>query len=83
MTSTIGDALNAFLQNARWLPKIQERRLQTEWEVIVGKTIAKYTNVNVNINVDVRTEMYFNCAFTVPLMCGIGSTSSSLLMKSF
>ena len=49
MTSTIGDALNAFLQNARWLPKIQERRVQTEWEVIVGKTIAKYTR-NIKLN---------------------------------
>lgn len=43
MASSIGDALNAFLQHARWLPKIYERRLQTEWETIVGKTIARYT----------------------------------------
>jgi len=43
MASTIGDALNTFLRNSRWLPKIHERKLQTDWETIVGKTIARYT----------------------------------------
>lgn len=39
----IGDALSSFLKSARWQDKIYEIRLQNEWERIMGKTIARYT----------------------------------------
>lgn len=43
MEYSIGDALTKFLQQSQWLPKIRERKIQADWETIVGKTIAKYT----------------------------------------
>jgi predicted nucleic acid-binding Zn ribbon protein len=52
MEYSIGDALTKFLQQSQWLPKIRERKLQANWETIVGKTIAKYTrNVRLSGNV--------------------------------
>jgi predicted nucleic acid-binding Zn ribbon protein len=52
MEYSIGDALTKFLQQSQWLPKIRERKLQANWETIVGKTIAKYTrNVRLTGNV--------------------------------
>ncbi|MFT4061531.1 MAG: DUF721 domain-containing protein [Edaphocola sp.] len=41
--SSIGEALNAFLKSARWQQKINEIRMQREWEKIMGATIARYT----------------------------------------
>jgi predicted nucleic acid-binding Zn ribbon protein len=40
---SIGDALSSFLKSARWQTKINEIRMQREWEKIMGATIAKYT----------------------------------------
>ncbi len=40
---SIGDALSNFLKSARWQTKINEIRIRTEWEKIMGVTIAKYT----------------------------------------
>jgi predicted nucleic acid-binding Zn ribbon protein len=40
---SIGDALSNFLKSARWQNKINEIRVQREWEKIMGATIAKYT----------------------------------------
>ena len=42
-TISIGDALSNFLKSARWQNKINEIRVQREWEKIMGATIAKYT----------------------------------------
>ena len=41
--SSIGDSLNSFLKSARWQTKINEIRIKTEWEKIMGATIARYT----------------------------------------
>lgn len=43
-STTIGDALRQLFSEQRWTMRIYNKRLQTEWETIVGKTIAKYTN---------------------------------------
>ena len=40
---SIGDSLNSFLKSARWQTKINEIRIKTEWEKIIGTTIARYT----------------------------------------
>lgn len=40
---SIGDSLSSFLKSARWQNKINEIRMQREWEQIMGKTIARYT----------------------------------------
>jgi predicted nucleic acid-binding Zn ribbon protein len=40
---SIGDSLNSFLKSARWQTKIHEIRIKTEWEKIMGATIARYT----------------------------------------
>ena len=40
---SIGDALSSFLKSARWQTKINEIRIQGEWEKIMGATIARYT----------------------------------------
>ncbi len=42
-TLSIGEALSNFLKSARWQTKINEIRLQREWDKIMGATIAKYT----------------------------------------
>ncbi len=56
---SIGEALNLLLEKSRWKHKVQELRLQQEWEQIVGKTIARYTrNVFLNNGVlTVQTEV--------------------------
>ncbi len=41
---SLGEALNEFLKNARWKARFDQVRLQKEWETIMGKTIARYTN---------------------------------------
>lgn len=41
--TSIGDALQDFLKNAKWQSRIDEIRLKEKWEEIMGKTIAKYT----------------------------------------
>lgn len=41
---SIGDALNRFLKQSKWKAKVDEIKIQDEWEKIVGKTIAKYTH---------------------------------------
>jgi predicted nucleic acid-binding Zn ribbon protein len=40
---SIGDALHLFFKNAHWKARMDEIRLQSEWEKIMGATIAKYT----------------------------------------
>jgi predicted nucleic acid-binding Zn ribbon protein len=51
---SIGEALSLLLEKSKWKPKVQELRLQQEWETIVGKTIAKYTR-NILLNGEVLT----------------------------
>jgi len=51
---SIGEAINLLLEKSKWKNKVTELRLQQEWEVIVGKTISKYTR-NVALNGDVLT----------------------------
>jgi len=40
---SVGEALNLFLERSNWKPKVNELRLREDWEKIVGKTIARYT----------------------------------------
>jgi predicted nucleic acid-binding Zn ribbon protein len=51
-STSIGEALQQFFKSARWESKMNELRLQSHWEEIMGKTIAKYTrNVYLKENV--------------------------------
>lgn len=45
---SIGEALNLLLEKSKWKPKVNELRLREDWDIIVGKTIAKYTR-NINL----------------------------------
>ncbi len=45
---SIGEAISLLMEKSGWKPKAIELRLREEWEVIVGKTIAKYTR-NINL----------------------------------
>jgi hypothetical protein len=49
---SMGDALQKFLQNSRLKGDIQALQLDSIWEKLMGKTIAKYTD---NIKIINRT----------------------------
>ncbi|ATL48566.1 hypothetical protein COR50_16130 [Chitinophaga caeni] len=40
---SIGDALKAYLDKSRFKPKLLEVKIQENWEQLMGKTIARYT----------------------------------------
>lgn len=40
---SMGDALKDFLNKSRFKPRLMEVRIQENWEQLVGKTIARYT----------------------------------------
>lgn len=40
---SMGDALKEFLNKSRFKPRLMEVRIQENWEQVVGKTIARYT----------------------------------------
>ncbi|MFY0255599.1 DUF721 domain-containing protein [Chitinophaga sp. 30R24] len=42
-TTNIGDALRDFLNKSRMKPRLTEVRIQENWEQLMGKTIARYT----------------------------------------
>ncbi len=42
--SSIGDALQKLFKDQRWTARLYEKRLQSNWEAIVGKTISGYTD---------------------------------------
>ena len=40
---SMAEALKQLLEKSHWKPKVMELRMRDEWEIIVGKTISKYT----------------------------------------
>lgn len=40
----LGDAIKQFLQNSRLKQGLRTAQIETLWEELMGKTIAKYTN---------------------------------------
>ncbi|MGO4291490.1 DUF721 domain-containing protein [Chitinophaga sp. RAB17] len=42
-TTSIGDALREFMNKSRMKPRLMEVRIQDNWEKLMGKTIARYT----------------------------------------
>ncbi|SEW50808.1 DUF721 domain-containing protein [Chitinophaga arvensicola] len=42
-TTSIGDALREFMNKSRMKPRLMEVRIQDNWEQLMGKTIARYT----------------------------------------
>ncbi|GEP91164.1 Protein of unknown function [Chitinophaga terrae (ex Kim and Jung 2007)] len=42
-TTSIGDALREFMDKSRMKPRLTEVRIQENWEQLMGKTIARYT----------------------------------------
>ncbi|MGX5819129.1 DUF721 domain-containing protein [Chitinophaga lutea] len=40
---SMGDALKEYLNKSRFKPKLMEVRIQENWEAVVGKTVARYT----------------------------------------
>jgi predicted nucleic acid-binding Zn ribbon protein len=42
-TTSIGDALREFMNKSRMKPRLTEVRIQENWEQLMGKTIARYT----------------------------------------
>jgi predicted nucleic acid-binding Zn ribbon protein len=41
--TSIGDALREYMNKSRLKPRMMEVRIQENWEEIMGKTIARYT----------------------------------------
>lgn len=41
---SIGEAITRMLEDSRWTPAVNEQRICSEWEQIVGKTVARYTH---------------------------------------
>ncbi|MET6997198.1 DUF721 domain-containing protein [Chitinophaga defluvii] len=41
--TNIGDALKEFMNKSRFKPRLMEVRIQENWEKLMGKTIARYT----------------------------------------
>ncbi|ASZ12835.1 DUF721 domain-containing protein [Chitinophaga pendula] len=41
--TSIGDALNEYINKSRMKPRYMEVRIQENWEKLMGKTIARYT----------------------------------------
>jgi predicted nucleic acid-binding Zn ribbon protein len=41
---SLGDALKSFLKNSRFKGQVQAMQIEEAWEMIMGKTIAKYTD---------------------------------------
>ena len=46
---SIGEAISRLLEESRWTPVMHEKRICNEWEQIVGRTVARYTQ-NVTLN---------------------------------
>ena len=42
--SSIGDALREYMNKSRLKPRMMEVRIQENWEQLMGKTIARYTD---------------------------------------
>jgi predicted nucleic acid-binding Zn ribbon protein len=42
-TTSLGDALRDFMNKSRMKPRLNEVRIQENWEQIMGKTISRYT----------------------------------------
>lgn len=51
---SIGEAISLLLEKSKWKHKVNELRMQQEWEQITGKTIARYTR-NIALYNDVLT----------------------------
>jgi Dna[CI] antecedent, DciA len=40
---SIGDAIKQMLNNSNWKNRYLQSRIKADWEIIMGKTVAKYT----------------------------------------
>ncbi len=41
---SVGEAIGLLMEYSHWTPRVHEARIRSEWELIVGKTIARYTD---------------------------------------
>ncbi len=41
---SVGEAIGLLMEHSHWTPRVHEVRIRSEWEQIVGKTIARYTD---------------------------------------
>ncbi len=46
---SIGEAITRLMEDSSWTPAVNEQRINSEWEQIVGRTVARYTQ-NVTLN---------------------------------
>ncbi len=73
---TVGDALKRLIAEAGWGEKAQEYRLKAEWEQIVGKTIARYTQ-----NLILRNRILVIASDIAPLKQEIILGKENLIQK--
>lgn len=59
---SLGDAIKSFLKDSRLNKGIQTAKLESSWESIVGKTIAKYTD-----KVEIKGQTLFIHTQVAPL----------------
>lgn len=60
--STLQDALKDMLQEFKLVPQLNEARVKTLWEQLMGKTISTYTT-----NVSVRKNILYLTIISAPL----------------
>lgn len=60
--STIQEALKDMLQEFRLAPQLNEARVKTLWEQLMGKTISTYTS-----NITVRKNVLYLTILSAPL----------------
>ncbi len=72
----IGEVIEAFLRNSRWKQKMIGIRIESEWEQIVGKTIARYTR-----NVAIKNGILFVATDVAPLKQELQLNKEALLQR--
>lgn len=53
---SIGEAINLLFERSNWKSKVVAARMSSEWELITGKTIARYTKA---VNMEGKTLTIF------------------------
>ncbi|MCC6186980.1 MAG: DUF721 domain-containing protein [Chitinophagaceae bacterium] len=73
---SVGDALKRLIAQSGWGDKMYEYRIQSEWEKIVGITIARYTT-----NIQLRNKVLVISTDVAPLKQELLLGKENLIQK--
>ena len=71
---TLSEALNLFLQEHKLKPQLNETRIKSLWEQLMGKTIATYTS-----NIAVRKGTLYLTILSAPLRQELSFSKEKIL----